>query len=126
MALTLNYTTRMMCSHTHKALRSLQRYPAHRLLSYVPLFDGVNYASGLTIYCSWTSLNGFIVEGLTNKVFVGQRRGYPVYLPLQPGERILSAWVRSPDPNESHIASLRLGGPQLLVSSFTLWHRSWL
>ncbi|KAH8177572.1 hypothetical protein LIA77_02654 [Sarocladium implicatum] len=112
-----DHTTHVMCTPTQWPARLLQHDPSCRLLSYVPLFDGANYASGLTVYCSWTSLDGFIVEGLSEKVVVGPCKGRPVFLPLRPGERISSAWFRFTDPNEDPIPILRKGGPQLLVMS---------
>ena len=80
-------------------------YQYWKFRSYLSLGDENSYTSGLTAYCQSSGITG-IVSHTDPPQSIGARRGLPIYLPLKPGERIISAWTRT---NEA-------SGPSLLVS----------
>ena len=62
---------------------------------YLPLTYGLEYASGLTIYCALDRLNnirGIVSHGSPTRV-LGRRDGTPCHMPLYPGEYINSVWL---------------------------------
>ena len=68
--------------------------PQRRFFGYLPLYSGIVYINGLTVYLSGNGIVGLEAHFTGTSQLSGSRNGCPEYFPLHPGERIAHAWLR--------------------------------